>query len=520
VHAWMLVLTHLAVVLLLAGGAMQAQAPPLRISMDEAVGLALDQNPDVRLRALEIERSEAEIRGARGALLPQVSSGTGFSRQIAPIDPFIGTRAAELFGGDAAGDWVAFNERARTDGDPASQPIPLPEFRARQDQAFQQAGVDRQEVVRSPFVVPNQFQANVSLSQALLAPAAAAQVRLARIARDRSTAGSRHERVVTADTVRRAYLAALLAQERAEVVRRSVGRMEAALTEASRRLEAGVAPISDQLSAEVQVANLRSDLVEAELQQARASIQLSLSMGLPPTRPLVLTDPLAIDDQFSLADVPLEAAVARALDRRADFQEARLGVAGQLATLDSARALLRPRLNATVSFNLQGNVPDERTQIRRDALRPFDVDVRERGVFDSAFWGRGVTAGLQLQWNVFQGGEQRAQIARAGTGIREAEVRLEQLRNALRAEVHSGWEAMRAARRGVTLQQRNVEVAERLFEIMQARVGQGVAAAFELREASEQLDRSRLNLVQSLHDYLAARSEFQLAIGLEPGETW
>jgi outer membrane protein TolC len=512
----------LAVLLaLLPAQLLDAQSPgPLHISLDDAVEIALRQNPEIRLGVIDLERTDADIREARSSLLPRVTSSTSFTRDLVLTDPFVGTPAADLFAADAPADWVAFNEQRRTDGDPGTQPIPLPEFQARQQQAFREAGVEPTAPARSPFAVPNQFQAGLSLSQALYAPGATAEVRASRVARDATTAGLRRERAIVADDVRRAYLAALLAREQAEVVRRSVERSEIALKEAIRRLDAGVAPISDRLAAEVEVANLQSELLRAGQQEERATVDLALSMGLPAIQPLVLTSTLTVDDEFALADVTLEAAIERAAGRRPDLQAARLALTGQRAVVDATRAVLQPNVNAVLNVNLTGNVPDDRTRVRTAPLRPFDVDVQDRGVFSGAFWSRGVSAAVQLQWNPFLGGAQRAQIARAQAGVREAEVRLVQVRDVLQADVRLGLEEMRLARSHVLLQQKNTAVAERNYEVVDARVRQGVAAAFELREASEQLDRSRFNLVQGLHDYLAARSRFLLAVGLDPGEPW
>jgi hypothetical protein len=41
-----------------------------------------------------------------------------------------------------------------------------------------------------------------------------------------------------------------------------------------------------------------------------------------------------------------------------------------------------------------------------------------------------------------------------------------------------------------------------------------VATPLEVRTASEQLDLSRLNYLQAVHDFLRARSAFETAVGM------
>jgi len=497
-----------------------AVSDTLRLSMADAVRLALERNPALRLSLLDVDQADAEVREARGGLLPRIATDAQFTRDIRPIDPFAGTQAGRLVGGQEPSDWLLFNERARTDGNPSTQPLPLPEFQARQERAFEREGVSPGSGGVSPFNVPNQLQAGLSFSQAVLAPGSAAQLRTARIFREAASAGLRRQAAATADSAQRAYLGALLANAQAEVRRRGTERSEAAAEEAARRVAAGTAAITERLASQVEAANLRTELLEARLQEEQARNSLKLALGLSPIQPLVLTDALVVDDGFAAAGIPLDAALARAVERRADLEESRLAVAAQRASVAAARGQLRPSLNAVVNVNLAGNVPDDRDRIVTDPFQPFEVDVDRRGVLSSDFWDLGLSAGLQLQWNLFQGGQLRAQVDQARVGAQQAEIRLTQTRDRVVMEVENALLEMRTARDRVLLQQENVELAERSFEAIDARVRQGVATAFERREASEQLDAARLNLVRGTHDYLAARSRFFAAVGMGPGETW
>jgi outer membrane protein TolC len=513
-----------ALAVLVLAGPLEARQPAardtVRLGMADAVAIALERNPALRLGRLEVEQAEADVREARGGLLPQVGSSAGYTREVLPVDPFAGTRAGALLGGQGPTDWLTYNERARTDGDPGTQPIPLPEFQARQDRAYLEAGVSPGEAGGSPFSVPNQAQAGLSVSQPVFAPGAAAQVRGSRVLRDASLAGLRRQRAETADSVRRAYLAALLASEQADVRRRGVERAEDAVVEAARRVEAGAASVSERLAAQVEATNLRAELIQAGLQEERARNGLKLALGLAPALAVVLTDRLVPEDDFALAAVPLEAALGRALERRGDIEEARLAAAAQRAFVEVARAQRRPTVSAVLDLSLLGNVPDDRTQVVTDPLRPFRVDTERRGPFTGDFWDLGASAGVQLQWNVFQGGRLRAQEERARVAVRQAEVRLGQIRDLARVDVEDALLEMRAARERALIQRENVALAERSYEVARTRVLQGVATPMERREASEQLDRSRMGLLQAVHDYRAARSRFLAAVGLGPGEEW
>jgi outer membrane protein len=493
--------------------AMQAPTDTLRLGMDDAVRIALERNPQLRLSRLEVEAADAEVREARGWLLPQVGSSTGYTRDIISTNPFAGTRALGQLGGQAPTGWLFFNEQARTDGDPQTRPIPLDDFQERQERAFRREGVSPDDNGANPFAVPNQFQAGLSLQQPLWDPSAAAQLRGARAARSATVAGTRRQLAVTVDSTRQAYLAALLARERASVFARSVERTRTSAEEAARRVETGVAPVFERLSAEVELGNLQTEWIEAQTQEELARDQLRLTLGLSTTQPLALADALRVDDGYALADIPLEAGLARALERRPDLEEARLAIAAQQAQVAAARASYRPAVSAFADVNYLGNVPDDRSRVVTSPLEPFEVGQERRGVFAGDFWDLGASAGVRLQWNVFNGGALRAQAEQARVGVRQARVRLEQLQDVVRVEVASALRELSAARDRARIQEENARLAERNYELVRARVVQGVSTPLERREASDQLDRSRLALLQAVHDYLAARSRYLAAIG-------
>jgi outer membrane protein len=81
----------LAFSLLLAGGKARAQQkPPLRITLREAVRMALRQNPQVQIALLNVAQSEQDHSVARAALLPQADLSMLDAVQRFNLEAFIG----------------------------------------------------------------------------------------------------------------------------------------------------------------------------------------------------------------------------------------------------------------------------------------------------------------------------------------------------------------------------------------------------------------------------------------------
>jgi outer membrane protein TolC len=195
-------------------------------------------------------------------------------------------------------------------------------------------------------------------------------------------------------------------------------------------------------------------------------------------------------------------------------RQARLALDAEQARADAARGRRRPAITAFVDVNVMGNVPDDRARVRTDPLRPFDVEEEQRGFLSGDFWDLGANAGVRVGWNILGGGRLRAQERLADIAVQAAALRVEQVTSRVELEVRQALRELQAAAARARIQEANVERAERSYTMTAERVGQGVAASLERREASTQLDRSRLALAQARHDYLAARSRLRAVTGV------
>jgi outer membrane protein TolC len=484
------------------------------LTLEAAVQRAVERSPAVRAARLEALEAFTRVDEVRAELRPQLSATASYTRELAAANPFAGTDALRMFGQGAPTDWLLWNERARLDGDPATRPIPLDEFLERQEAAFREAGVPMRGIRDNPFSVENQFMGGIAFEQALWSPAAVAELRAAEAQRESVLAGVRQGALTVADSVRQAYLGALLAAEQAEVLARSVARATVDAEEAARRVAQGVAAVPERLAAEVEAENLRTDLIEARTRAETTVDLVKFVLDLPLAQPVMLVESLRVDDDYGAADVALPGVVAEALQRRRDVRQARLALDAERARADAARGRRRPAITAFVDVNVMGNVPDDRARIRTDPLRPFDVEEEQRGFLSGDFWDLGANAGVRVGWNLLGGGRLRAQARLADIAVQAAALRAEQVTSRVELEVRQALRELQAAAVRARIQEANVERAERSYTMTAERVEQGVAASLERREASTQLDRSRLALAQARHDYLAARSRLRAATGV------
>ena len=493
---------------------------PLVLTLTAAVRTALEENLDLRGAQLDVREGESRVREAWGNLYPALDLTGGYTRNVVTANPFAGSDAATLLGGGNQNDWVAFNERQRQSG---GTPISFNEFVQRQQQSLEEAGISLGGG-GNPFGVDNEFRGGLQLTQTLYSKQAFASVKgaqqfkdVSRFARDRRVQETTNE-VVTA------FYQALLAQERARVLQKRVERAEETLQEVSTRVKQGVIPKAQRLSAQVERSNARTQQIQARNAADLARDNLKRTIGLSPERPVKLEGSLEEQredglQQISLETISMEKAVDQALENRPDLKRAQLNVELRDIQKEATRAEFFPRVEAVANFNYSGRVPDDRSRVltqdpnRPNQPTPFFFAKEQRGFFSDDFWNPSFSVGLQLSWNIFNGFQSASRVQQAEIERQRARLQQERLRRAVKVEVRSAIRNLEDARERIESQETNVRRAELNYDHISSRVDEGVASQVELREASDQLDQSRLNYLQAVYDYLVARSDLETALG-------
>lgn len=523
-------------------GASPEAPETLRLSLADALEAGLLRSYAMRLARADDETAAAQVRAAYAALFPKLDANASYQRTFLTPNPFAGSDAADLFTGVNTQDWLSYNERVRRgasglDVDDVARACPaavMGDMLQTIDFATYAACVGQaQDAVRlgdapqpgdNPFLVENTFRAGLSASQLVYSGAAFSAVEAAETSGELSDAQLERTAQTVAGDIVRAYYGTLLARAGVEVLEKSVARSRETVKEVAARAKEGVVPRFELLSAEVELANLETELVSARDDAASAEEALALAIGVSVLAELVLTDRLALPE--SPPDPPsVPEAMAVALEERPDLAAARLTIELRRIQEDVTFARYLPELRLVANLSAVGNIPDDRSVVfstpNSDAgvllpQNPFAFEARERGVFDDAYWGTNFTAGLNLTWNLFEGFATAAQQRQDELETLKARIQAEQLAENVRREVAEERRNLASALERVAVQAKNVERAELNYRHAELRVEEGVSSQLELRDASQQLDQSRLNRLQAVHDYLVARASFEVALGRSP----
>jgi outer membrane protein len=469
--------------LALLAGASSAQ-PQARASRDSvpvtlanAIERAIGESQEVRLARSQVRLAEAQVGSVRSGIFPQLDGRVGYTRTFA--SPFSG------------GGTFTLPDSLRFEPDPSA---PIADRVTYLEDHAETAGLGGLGMLfgNLPFGQENTYTAALTGTQTLYSGG-----RLGaglRIAKEFLAAAQLNLQEQTAEIelqVRSAYYRARLAQELVSISRAALEQGERFLASERLRREAGTGSELDVLRAQVSVANLQPQLIEAVNAAELATLDLKRLIDVPLDQQIVLATPLDVPSTF--AEVDSAAAIVDQLSRRASIAAQERQVAIRQAQVRIARAGYYPTLSLNLNYGKQ---------------------IFPTGVFRlNEQWRSDVFASLSLSVPIFNGMRTRAEVAEAQVAVDQERLRLQQLRESVQLTYERARGERERSRSSIAARQLTVQQAQRVYDLTVLRYEQGLASQLEVSDARLSLLQARTNLAQAVADFYIANATLARAIG-------
>lgn len=469
----------------------QGTPAPRRLTLEQALGLAVPASEALGLARSGVDRAEGEARRARSSLLPQLNGSASYTRLLK--SQFSGLAGDGNGGGEGEPAPTSCDAFAPLPTQPLDQRVAALEQSVRCVSRLNPFG----NLGSLPFGRANTWNLGLEASQTLFAGgrlmagvrAATAGVRSARLGVSAAQAALTLRVVET-------YYDAALADRLVAIARAAQDQADTTLRQTALRREVGTAPEFDLLRATVARDNLRPQVIQAEAQREIAHHALRQLLNLPGTEPLELVTELT-DTAFAGAPT-LAALVARVPDtaaaQRVSVRQAAEAVAAQEALYRVARGETLPALSISSQYGKvaypTGGVPG----------------------WNDFYTNWNLVVGLQVP--LFTGGRLRAgrEVARAGLG--EAELRRQQAAEGASLDAHAARARLAAAAATWAVSAGTVTQAARAYEIAEVRFREGISTQTELLDARLALQQAEANRAQAARDYQVARVRLALIADL------
>ena len=481
-----------------------AQAPPsgpvMRITRDEAVKLAVDNNPDLAVSRYDPAISQSQVAAARGVFMPVLNTSLlRNSQQEPPTNLFGGVEGIET---DLWSTSLAVNQLLPWGGGSYS------------------VGWDSSRTATNSLITaydPSLVSTlNLGFSQPLLRnfkiDPARAQVEVSE--RNVEIADTRllEARVSTEATAERSYWAYVAALALVDVQQRSLD-LALELERTNRaRVDVGQSPPLDLVSARAETAQRRENLIIARTAARQAEDNLR-TVVLDPKSADYWTIHLEPVDRVPAVGGPpdVDAAVRRALAERADLARARKEIQNTETNITLTRNETLPdlRLQANYLTDAAGG-----SRLIREGGFPGTVVGVESTSFGSVL-GQLLSAdypawsvGFQFSYPLGKSTEQ-ANLARARIERDQAVARLKTVEVAAVRDVREAAWRLEQNYQRIETTQLGRELAEQRLDAEQKRYDVGMSTTFLVIQAQRDLAIARNNELTALLEYQLAAVTFE-----------
>ncbi|HMK19031.1 MAG TPA: TolC family protein [Chitinophagaceae bacterium] len=448
--------------------AQQSQQPQLyQITAKDAVDIAFKNLADLKNARLDYKMAEAKNKEFTGLALPQITgSAQGNHYLTLPLIQF------------PDGSEVQIYDVLRQEGvkDGAGNPITkLGEFNYR----------------NFSFITPWNVNAGVSVNQLLFEP----QVFVGLQARDELLVNSDLQLKVTEEnvkeTVYKNYYAVLISQKQLGYVVESIKRLEKLVHDQNEMFKNGFVERLDIDKTTVNLNNTRTSEIQLRNAMNNGVAVLKMNLGLTQADSLFLKDTLSSDgirqgileDDFSY-------------ENRNEVKL--LNSAIKLQNYDIRRHKLSYLPTVSAFYNFQEN--GQRQGGDAAGSQPW-------------FWYNTNLVGINVNVPIFDGFQKKNRIRQSKFSLEKVQNTLDMTKKAIDMEKTVARNSLLNAIVAMDAQEKNMELAVKVYNSVKTKYEQGVGSSFESLQADTDLQQAQSNYFRAMYEAALAKINYLKALG-------
>ncbi|MDE0040926.1 MAG: TolC family protein [Candidatus Poribacteria bacterium] len=433
------------------------QQQTLNLTLEKSISQAQGSNLNILSLKEKVRTAETQVRVVRARLLPHVSVTSNYTyfKDL--------SRSVLEFGNGGFPTFPSVDGMRQNGGDGSEQ-----------------------SVIEIEFGAHHNLQATLGLRQPLFAwgryfyAYQGAQLDLEAAKKELQSGKSQ----LSLD-VSEAFHAVLLAQEFSNVAQQTVALVQEQLNMARKKFSAGAVTNFDVLRAEVQLANTKTQLIQARnrVDVAQNAFKNLLNIDL--------ADEIHLTGDFELpviSDLKLDTLIPLAKKNRPEIQQ-----------LEFSEAAGRKRLDVAKT----GNLPD------LSLFSNYQVDDNEKLTKMNRIWN----VGVQINIPIFDGLATRATVQQAKSGLKQVQLAKHQRIDFVEFEVRTAYLNLIQAKSSIDVQKETVTQAEESMRIANLRYDNGMLTSVELTDAQLALAQAEVNHLQARHDFVVEFTRLERAVG-------
>ncbi|MCL5105209.1 MAG: TolC family protein [Armatimonadetes bacterium] len=410
------------------------------ITVDQSLEIAFQHNPDIKIALDQIQKSKGVVNETRANFNPKFSAQATYLRQPALEATFPGS-------GDQGPQNITIQSPQNTTiGTSTTLPLDI-----------NKRLTYTSDIARLQFDI--QYLNMVSVS----------------------------ERVIV--SVKSAYYDLLRASGQALVAQAAVDVADVRLANTKSRFEAGTVPKFDVTTAEVDLANLNQQLIQAQnrVELARSTFNRTLGIDINSPTQVVESVPPA-----TLTKVDVPASTVTAYTQRPEVKAARAAIDLNHRNVKLQQTGRLPSLSVNTATTYQLETTTFNTS--------------------NVFW----QATLNFSVPIWDGGITSARVQQARADVQNSQDTLDQTKLGVGQEVRNAALNVEEAAKRIQTTSGAVSLAEEALRLANVRYEAGIAVLVEVTNAESQLTQAKFNYVNAQYDYATALAQLQRATSTQP----
>jgi outer membrane protein TolC len=282
------------------------------------------------------------------------------------------------------------------------------------------------------------------------------------------------------------YYEVLLAAKELEVAEQSAKTANSIMDRSQARFDSGLSVESDLLTAKVRMAARQQEVIRARNTLEAARAQLNTAMGMPLDSAFELFGGLA---ERTLPIPVMQDLEKQALTNRPDLKRIASEEAAQRQSVSGAKSAFGPRVNAFAGWET------------------------DNPTFVAGGGGNNWLGGIEVQFDIFQGGAKRAELSRQ-RALEEKVVAMKQAASdAIRLEVRRAYYETDANRQQIEVARAAIAQAQESLRINQDRYDSGLTTITDLLGAEDAARRSQTDYWEAIYHFQVSYANLELASG-------
>ena len=429
----------------------------LKLDLEKALEIALSENPTVKVADKEIEKKKYAQKGTYAALFPQINFTADYTRtlkkQVMYMDGF------DMGGG-------------------SDEPTPGME------------GIDMSkgiEVGRD-----NNWTTGFNLSMPLVNATLWKSLSISALDVELSIEQARSSKISMVNQVKKGFYAVLLANDSYRVFKESYDNAMENYLDIKKKYDQGTVAEYDLIRADVTVKNSEPNMLQAENSLTLAKWQLKALLGMDLEMAIDCEGELADFESVLFADYM---ATDTTLAGNTDLKQIDLQMQQLKKTLTMQKFDYLPTLSLTGMY--QWNAMNNDFKFKNYNWTPYSI------------------VGVSLTVPIFSGGSKYHKIKQTQVSMHQMDLQRDDTKRNLQLAIKQYLDNMKTCVKQFDAAQKGVEQANKGYKIAQKRYDTGAGTLLEMNDAELALTQAKLNLNQSIYNYMVAKSDMEKVLGQE-----